>query len=40
VADAHSDLLAVADAVTESVAEDGFSRELRRLGLTASGEPS
>ncbi|MGH3170433.1 MAG: HAD family hydrolase [Trebonia sp.] len=33
VANAHPDLLAVADAVTESVTDDGFSRELRRLGL-------
>ncbi len=33
MADAHPDALAAARTVTESVADDGFSRELQRLGL-------
>lgn len=38
VAGAHPDVLAAADTVTESVADDGFSRELLRLGLIRAGE--
>ncbi|HEU5421348.1 MAG TPA: HAD family hydrolase [Streptosporangiaceae bacterium] len=36
MADAHPDALAAAGTVTESVARDGFSHELRRLGLIAA----
>lgn len=35
VANAEPDALAAAWAVTESMADDGFSHELRRLGLVS-----
>ena len=39
MANADPDALAAAQAVTESVADDGFSRELQRLGLLPSRQP-
>lgn len=38
VANAHPDVLAAATAVTSSVAEDGFSRELHRIGVIKQPE--
>ena len=39
MANADPDALAAAQAVTESVADDGFSRELQRLGLVSQLTP-